>query len=124
MLFHSKHGGVQMGAPVARVGSGLSDAEFADISDRLRNFWVETREPGVRVPTCYRVVKNAPKVWPDVWITDPMKSIVVKVNPAPTSRIPFVTAPLSLLGYPCAACAAHSCRSAALALANMHMPLQ
>ena len=72
-----------MGAPAARVGSGLSQAEFADISDKLRHFWVETREPGVRVPACYRVVKNAPKVWPDVWITDPMKSIVVKVTTPP-----------------------------------------
>ena len=77
---HGKHGSVLMHVPAARVGSGLSDAEFADVSDKLRHFWVETKEPGVRPPACYRVV-DAPKVRPDVWIVDPMTSIVVKVSP-------------------------------------------
>ena len=78
-----KHGSVLTGAPAARVGSGLTQAEFADITDKLRDFWEDARTPGARVPACYRVVKNAPKVWPDVWITHPKDSIVVKVSAPP-----------------------------------------
>ncbi|KAK9834174.1 hypothetical protein WJX81_005346 [Elliptochloris bilobata] len=61
-----------------KVGSGISDAEMASISDELRPFWIET-DKDARVPGCYRVV-DAPKVRPDVWIKDPLKSIVVKVH--------------------------------------------
>ena len=56
----------------------MNDVEMNNIADRLQPHQVRN-EPGVRVPSCYRVV-DAPKVRPDVWIKDPMKSIVLKVR--------------------------------------------
>lgn len=56
-----------------------------NIADRLQPHQVRN-EPGVRVPSCYRVV-DAPKVRPDVWIKDPMKSIVLKVRDRHASRL-------------------------------------
>ncbi len=59
----------------------MNDVEMNNIADRLQPHQVRN-EPGVRVPSCYRVV-DAPKVRPDVWIKDPMKSIVLKVRLPP-----------------------------------------
>ena len=66
----------------------MNDVEMNNIADRLQPHQVRN-EPGVRVPSCYRVV-DAPKVRPDVWIKDPMKSIVLKVRDPPCKQAPFL----------------------------------
>ena len=64
-----------------RVGTGLSDAEREQVEKRLRPFMIDAKftKGKSNAPSCYKVT-NKPKERPDVWITDPMRSLVVEVG--------------------------------------------
>lgn len=61
-----------------RVGTGVSDAERKAIRERLEPYMVEAKD-GKRKPSCY-VTTDTLKERPDVWISDPTKSIVLEVR--------------------------------------------
>ncbi|KAK9855168.1 hypothetical protein WJX84_006864 [Apatococcus fuscideae] len=65
-----------------RVGTGLSDAERDKVEKRLRPLMIEAKvnkSGKSNAPSCYKVT-HKPKERPDVWISDPLQSIVVEVK--------------------------------------------
>ncbi len=66
-----------------RVGTGMSDMEKGDVRERLSNYFqrynLEDAKKGKGVPPMYRISGHATER-PDVFISDPNKSIVVQVG--------------------------------------------
>lgn len=56
----------------------MSDEERKQISDKLKPLFLEANTKRPNNPKCYRVTGHA-KERPDVWISDPFKSIVLEV---------------------------------------------
>ena len=62
-----------------RVGTGVSDEERKQISEKLQPLFIEANHRRPNNPKCYRVTGHA-KERPDVWIKDPYQSIVLEVT--------------------------------------------
>ncbi len=61
-----------------RVGTGVSDEERKQISDKLKPLFLEANVKRANNPKCYKVTGHN-KERPDVWISDPFKSVVLEV---------------------------------------------
>ncbi|GLC37312.1 hypothetical protein PLESTM_000567400 [Pleodorina starrii] len=61
-----------------RVGTGLNAAQSEVVRERLRPLLVELG-PGQRPPRCYRLTGQA-RERPDVWVRDPLRSLVFTVK--------------------------------------------
>lgn len=67
-----------------RVGTGLNVEERKDVDRRLQPLFIENKATSKKhnAPKCYRVT-NSSEERPDVWISDPYKSIVFKAGLSP-----------------------------------------
>jgi DNA ligase-4 len=63
-----------------RVGTGVSDEERRAITEKLRPYFIPADPKRPNNPSCYRVTGTS-KERPDVWVSDPFKSIVLKARP-------------------------------------------
>ena len=63
--------------PCCQIATGFSDKERAEVREKLAP--AMTKAKGAPVPR-YLTVQKSSKITPDVWISDPTKSIVLQVR--------------------------------------------